>query len=334
MKLNKRILTLLLIFALLVFPSYACTLPQLPTAGNSYQVTFVNNNGQADVVKRVVRGESIAKPDDPEKENYLFYRWCTDAELQNEYDFSSKVNRNLTLYAKYIIDYASLTNTITLDIMKRNVTVITNCYNTGAFGTVTTQKVKSGSAIIVKQIISGSTTTYYALTNNHVTYKTSGYSNVSYTVEDYKGETYNATCLYMDADYDLAYVKFEFSQDDYDLGVIEIANSNPQAHEEVIAIGQPEGQNNAITYGAVEDYVDAPSISNASASESNVKFEVIKHSAYIASGSSGGALLDLDLKLVGINYCGSTDENKEFLSAYTVPIQKVKEFLTSAQAYS
>ena len=60
---------------------------------------------------------------------------------------------------------------------------------------------------------------------------------------------------------------------------------------------------------------------------SNVKFEVYRHDAPINSGSSGGAILDYNYNIIGINYASSTDANGKFLNAFAVPIEKVKEFL-------
>ena len=51
-------------------------------------ITFVNNNGSSNFSVSVLEGNTVSKPNNPIKENYLFDCWCTDSSLTNEYDFS------------------------------------------------------------------------------------------------------------------------------------------------------------------------------------------------------------------------------------------------------
>ena len=203
--------------------------------------------------------------------------------------------------------------------MKCNVTVYAKSYNT-FLGITTSSSTSSGSGIIFYE----STNYYYLLTNNHVTVKTSGYDKVSYTVEDYLGNTYTGTLKYQSASYDLAVVYFK--KGSTKLNTIELADENSNVGDEIVAIGQPKGQSNSITYGKISRYLDGPKL-QCDSYESNVTFKVLKHDAEIHGGSSGGALLNIDLKLIGINYAGSYDKNGNFIAAYSVPIDKVHEFL-------
>ena len=111
--------------------------------------------------------------------------------------------------------------------------------------------------------------------------------------------------------------------------VIELEQSNPKIGQEIIALGQPKGQSNAITFGDVNDYATV-TLSNTEIWESNVKFPVIVHSANTNSGSSGGAILSTELKIVGIHYAGSKNSAGEFVRGYAIPLLKVREF---AEAY-
>ncbi|MBQ5470799.1 MAG: InlB B-repeat-containing protein [Treponema sp.] len=43
----------------------------------------------------------VTNPEAPYKEAYNFVAWCTDSSLQTEYDFSSPIKKDLTLYAKF-----------------------------------------------------------------------------------------------------------------------------------------------------------------------------------------------------------------------------------------
>ncbi len=286
-----------------------------------FTVTFVYNNGQSNTTKTVQNGKTVSKPDNPTKENYIFSMWCLDPDLKNEYDFSKGVTSNLTLYAKYIVDFAALTNKVTATIMKANVTVYTKSYNT-FLGITTETTTKSGSGIIFYQ----STNYYYLITNNHVVVKTSSYSNVSYTIEDYKGNTYTGTVVDMKASYDLAVLYFK--KGSVTLNAVSRSAYDPNVGDDIISVGQPKGQNNAISYGKFLSYVSAPKLSNCEAYQSNVNFDVLCHNANTASGSSGGAILDVNLNLVGIHYAGATDKDTgKFIQGYAIPITKVNEFL-------
>ena len=66
---------------------------------------------------------------------------------------------------------------------------------------------------------------------------------------------------------------------------------------------------------------------------SKVEFELIWHTAYANHGSSGGALINVSLDLVGINFAVATNENGEYLYCVSVPSVKIAEFLT-ANGYS
>lgn len=284
-----------------------------------YTVTFVNNNGTQNDSIQVKRGNTVSKPTNPKKTNYMFDNWYTDINLTNEYDFSKSVKSDITLYAGYTVDYASLTNLITTTKMKCNVTVYRKNYNT-FLGVTTSSSSGQGSGIIFYE----SSNYYYVLTNNHVTVKESGYDKVSYTVEDYSGNSYEATLKYEDASYDLAVVYFK--KRTTKLNVIDLAKGNPNTGDEIVAIGQPEGQNNAITYGKILSYVDGPKLS-CEDYESNVTFKVICHNAETNHGSSGGALLNVNLELIGLVYAGRTNSSGEFVKGYAIPIEKIHEFL-------
>ena len=59
----------------------------------------------------------------------------------------------------------------------------------------------------------------------------------------------------------------------------------------------------------------------------NVTFTVLEHNAETNGGSSGGAILNIDLELIGIHYAGSRDSSGNFVRGYAIPIDKIHEFL-------
>ena len=64
-----------------------------------YTVSFNSNGGSSVESQSVVEGDVVEKPTDPTKDGYLFVQWLLDGE---KYDFSSKVNSNITLIAEWL----------------------------------------------------------------------------------------------------------------------------------------------------------------------------------------------------------------------------------------
>ena len=220
---------------------------------------------------------------------------------------------------------------ITEGIIEANFTVTLNSKRTLYFGNVTAEISSQGSGVVFDKVsLAGGGYTYYVLTNNHVIYQdTEGYNRFEYSVRDCYGVVYESSLIAYDPNYDLAVVSF-FAEKDYK--VLSFATANPKVGDSVVAIGQPTGIINAVTEGKVEKYM-AVSVGeedgNVNASISNVTFDVIRHSAPLNQGSSGGVLLDKDYKICGINYAAAVvEDSTEFVSGYAVPVLKVKEFLT------
>ena len=67
-------------------------------------VTFNTMGGTPDSFNReLAEGDKVARPDVPEKDGYVFGGWFTNQECTSEYDFSSTVTGNKTLYAKWTL---------------------------------------------------------------------------------------------------------------------------------------------------------------------------------------------------------------------------------------
>lgn len=284
---------------------------------NTYDVTFVYNNGLADKIVQVNKGDKIERPSvDPEKNYFTFTGWYKESTCENEYIFDDSVTKDITLYAGYSLDLTK--TTLTEDILKTNVVIEMVERKASVFGTEVSSRVITGSGVIFKETESK----YYALTNNHVVYKDEGYDSFTYSVYDYKGYKYEATLEANKATYDLAIVSFNKTRE---LNVIEMAEDDAELNTSITAIGQPNGVTNTITTGSIKKYEKVTL--DDSQNESNIKFDVIVHTAEIYSGSSGGALLDSNYKLVGINYAGAENQYGRCIESYAVPINKVKEFI-------
>lgn len=75
-------------------------IPTRPTT-KTYTVTFESNGGSEVASQTVKKGGQVEEPEAPIKDNYIFEGWYTDSELTSQYDFSSAVRNNITLYAKW-----------------------------------------------------------------------------------------------------------------------------------------------------------------------------------------------------------------------------------------
>lgn len=215
------------------------------------------------------------------------------------------------------VNYADIINEITLNVMKSNFKVVVSVkqgFNEIDFA--------SGSGVVIKQWQIGENVerNYYLITNNHVI-ASGDYDKNIFHVEDYTGARIDADVIARSADYDLAVLKFT-SVCDY--GYVKLSNSTLNVDDAVFAIGTPEGQKNAITVGKFLGEATAQESSNEN---SKIKFNILKHSAKIKEGSSGGALLNSSLEIVGINYGGLSNEQGEYTASVSIPVKYVRQYL-------
>lgn len=227
------------------------------------------------------------------------------------------------------VDYAKWSTDIAKTTMLSNVTVQAENYNLG-FNSSTLYA--TGSGMIFYQ----DSNTYYALTNNHVVHRQDGYSMISYTVEDCFDHEFTASYVYGDADYDLAVVKFtnvSTKDETVNLAVTRLAETNATKGRALAAIGQPQGQDNCLTFGKVLRY-EQVTIENVDLALSNVQFETLVHNCFTLSGSSGGAIVNEDLQIVGIHYACGTDTDGNFVEGYAVPVEKIRQFLMESGIFT
>ena len=223
------------------------------------------------------------------------------------------------------IDYPDLINIISTEVIKANVSVKVEFANKGFGFTTQVVGISNGSGVIIKSVESTTGVEYYVLTNNHVVYNNAMEEATSYTnyyVIDYTGTQYKADCIARLAKYDLALMKFT-SDESYT--VLSLEEGNSEQDDLVVSLGQPEGQSNAITLGNVQGYGKVR-LKDSDVTESNVTFDVLHHDAYINNGSSGGALLDARLNVIGINYAGAIDDAGENIASYAIPVEEVYNF--------
>lgn len=128
----------------------------------------------------------------------------------------------------------------------------------------------------------------YILTNNHVV---DGADALEVVAE---GETYEAKIVGTDPSSDLAVIKVDGAT----LKPIEIGNSAElKVGEWVMAAGSPFGMEQSVSTGIVS----AVNRSYADSQSGAIYTNMIQTDAAINSGNSGGALVDAEGKLIGIN---------------------------------
>ncbi|HTM28508.1 MAG TPA: trypsin-like peptidase domain-containing protein, partial [Rhodanobacter sp.] len=169
---------------------------------------------------------------------------------------------------------------------------------------VTEQAVRMYSDPVLQQLFGGTPTTYqhreqtlgsgvivrsqqqgYVLTNNHVIARAADIQ-----VLLYDGRIARATLVGADEETDLAVLKIDASN----LPAIHLAQTRPlRAGDVVLAIGNPLGLNQTVTMGIVSAV--GRQLNSASAED------FIQTDAAINLGNSGGALVNTQGELVGIN---------------------------------
>ena len=188
---------------------------------------------------------------------------------------------------------------------------------------------EGGSGVIFKR----DGNTYYALTAAHVV-SVEGAELLVYTVntemktEEIPGVTINvlspevydtmyaAEAVYVSARDDLAVVRFSA---DEELAVVTIADADPRKGDRILCVGNPQNDWFALSYGEVTSGME--SFGEAQGFPSNV----MKHSAYIQVGSSGGAALNEQMQLVGTVPGGSFSlDGKTFRFGVLIPAGEIK----------
>ncbi|MBQ7760512.1 MAG: trypsin-like peptidase domain-containing protein [Clostridia bacterium] len=282
-----------------------------------YQVTF-KYGARVIEVQTVKFGESPTLPQMEYVGNEYFHSWCKDKSLSTQVEpDSQKIYRDTTYYAKYVPDLDKVDTQVHNDGLPSVVTIKTQQAGWGINGYA--QLATQGSGVIVK-IEDGKA---YALTNAHVVHS-AGMSLLDVEITDCFNRIYKAKMSSLDGtvalrtDYDLALLEFDIIDDK--LCAVKMADSNPSLNACVVAVGTPEGMRNSVTYGECVTYQKATG-------EVNLGFDVLWHNADITHGSSGGALFNSSVELVGINYAGTDDKEQSY--GIAIPITKVKEFISS-----
>lgn len=166
----------------------------------------------------------------------------------------------------------------------------------------------SGSGVIIAE-------NGYIVTNNHVIH---GASEIEITLNDKR--SYTATLVGTDPSTDLALLKIE----ENDLPIISYGNSDElNVGEWVLAVGNPFNLNSTVTAGIV----------SAKARNINILKEdyaiesFIQTDAAVNPGNSGGALVNQNGELVGINTAIASNTGSYTGYSFAVPVNMVKKIM-------
>lgn len=149
----------------------------------------------------------------------------------------------------------------------------------------------------------------------------------------------NLSCTFVDNQSVAATVKG--SKSDKDVAVVAVSLNDIQAStlssiaiaelgdsedvvvgQDVVAIGNALGEGQSVTNGII-------SALDRSITVNNVTFDgLFMTNAAINSGNSGGALLDADGKVIGINFAKTSEDGVEGM-AYSIPISNVRDLIDS-----
>ena len=196
--------------------------------------------------------------------------------------------------------YASTVNSV--------VSINCSAVSTNIFGQQT-ESASSGSGFIY-------TADGYIVTNQHVVANAS-----SINVTLYNGDTYPATLVGSDSDYDVAVLKIDAK----DLPAVTLGNSTDvNVGDTVMAIGNPLGE---LTFSMSQGIV---SCVNRAINVDGTPFNMIQVDASINPGNSGGPLMNLYGEVVGIvsakysSYANTTVEGLGF----AIPINDVQSIIS------
>lgn len=164
----------------------------------------------------------------------------------------------------------------------------------------------------------------YIVTNNHVI---DGAEKLEVTLND--NRTFDATVIGTDPVTDLALVKISGADN---LHVIPFGDSEAlKVGEWVLAVGNPFGFTSSVTSGIVS--AKARNISSISGNRAQGIESYIQTDAAVNPGNSGGALVTLDGRLVGINAAIYSQTGNYSGSSFAIPVSIVSKVVDDLRNY-
>lgn len=161
------------------------------------------------------------------------------------------------------------------------------------------------------------------VTNNHVI---EGADRLEVTLND--NRSFDATVVGTDPTTDLAVIRIDAD----DLHVIPMGDSeNLKVGEWVLAVGNPFGLTSTVTAGIVS--AKARNISSIAGFRSNGIESFIQTDAAVNPGNSGGALVNLEGQLVGINAAIYSQTGNYAGNSFAIPTSIVRKVVDDINAF-
>ena len=175
------------------------------------------------------------------------------------------------------------------------------------------ENIASGSGVIISE-------DGYIITNRHVI---NNAEEIEVVLNDKR--TYNAKILGEDPNSDLALLKIK----EENLPFMEFDNSNNlKVGEWVLAVGNPYNLNSTVTAGIISAKSRKINILNDGGIESFIQTD-----AAINSGNSGGALVNINGKLIGINTAIQSKTGSFSGYGFAIPSNMAKKIITDLKVY-
>lgn len=233
---------------------------------------------------------------------------------------------NLISLSNYSNTAVFAANKILPSIVGIEVSYTTTSNSFFGFGSPSTSTATAtGSGIIISE-------DGYIVTNNHVVDTSSSNSYSYYDISEATSvkvklygsdETYDAKIVGKDSQTDLAVLKI----DKTDLTAAEFADSDQAVVGEfVMAVGSPLGLDTTVTTGII-------SAVNREVESEGTKYVCIQTDAAINSGNSGGALVNSDGKVIGINTLKLSGSGVEGIG-FAIPINSTLDVISQLKDHN
>jgi len=270
----------------------------------------------------------------------IFISGCyRDTETDDTININEYTEQELIDLIETLLPEANISTTYDLESFQAAVTGMISVARNGVIG-ITSSSIQgsgTGSGVIYKQV----GTTYYVVTNAHVvTYELElliddlpvieTHASTSISIDYEKNGILfqivdSVELLGYDITTDLAVITF---QSDEDFQVIPIADSYElEVGEFVFAIGNPLGFEyyGTVTMGVISGLARYVTMYN-DLGDLTLDASLLQHDAAISPGNSGGALLNINGELIGINNMKSIAENVSNIG-FAIPSNTVKRIV-------
>ena len=250
----------------------------------------------------------------------------SNSTVQTSTSTAEGTSTNLISLSNYSNTAVFAANKILPSIVGIEVTYTATSNSIFGFGSPSTSTATAtGSGIIISE-------DGYIVTNNHVVDTSSSNSYSYYDLSDATSvkvklygsdDTYDAKIVGKDSQTDLAVLKI----DKTDLTAAEFADSDQAVVGEfAMAVGSPLGLDTTVTTGII-------SAVNREVESDGTKYVCIQTDAAINSGNSGGALVNSDGKVIGINTLKLSGSGVEGLG-FAIPINSTLDIISQLKDHN